>query len=293
MAINLVTKFQPYVDEKFATESKTELMTNQDFDWTGAHTVKVYKISTANMTDYDRQGAGVEISATVEGETVTQTVFPSRFGPIQGLDATTEEFTLKKDRSFTFAVDKLDSDETQMVVESASALERQLREVVIPEIDKYVYNVLCENAGTKPNAVSLTAENILDNIVAGSNALDNAEVPETERVLLVTPDTYLLMKKCKDIIMETEIGADMRLKGVIANLDGANVVKVPANRLPADFGFMIVHPCACVAPKKLEDYRIHQDPPGISGDLVEGRVCYDAFVLDNKVKAIYYQRKTA
>lgn len=293
MAINLVTKFQPYVDEKFATESKTELMTNQDFDWTGAHTVKVYKVSTANMTDYDRQGAGVEISATVDGETVTQTVFPSRFGPIQGLDATTEEFTLKKDRSFTFAIDKLDSDETQMVVESASALERQLREVVIPEIDKYVYNVLCENAGTKPNAVSLTAENILDNIVAGSNALDNAEVPDTERVLLVTPDTYLLMKKCKDIIMETEIGADMRLKGVIANLDGANVVKVPANRLPADFGFMIVHPCACVAPKKLEDYRIHQDPPGISGDLVEGRVCYDAFVLDNKVKAIYYQRKTA
>ncbi len=293
MAINLVTKFQPYVDEKFATESKTELMTNQDFDWTGAHTVKVYKISTANMTDYDRQGAGVEISATVEGETVTQTVFPSRFGPIQGLDATTEEFTLKKDRSFTFAVDKLDSDETQMVVESASALERQLREVVIPEIDKYVYNVLCENAGTKPSAVSLTADNILDCIVAGSNALDNAEVPETERVLLVTPDTYLLMKKCKDIIMETEIGADMRLKGVIANLDGARVVKVPANRLPDDFGFMIVHPCACVAPKKLEDYRIHQDPPGISGDLVEGRVCYDAFVLDNKVKAIYYQRKTA
>ena len=293
MAINLVTKFQPYVDEKFATDSKTELMTNQDFDWTGAHTVKVYKVSTANMTDYDRQGAGVEISATVDGETVTQTVFPSRFGPIQGLDATTEEFTLKKDRSFTFAIDKLDSDETQMVVESASALERQLREVVIPEIDKYVYNVLCENAGTKPNAVSLTAENILDNIVAGSNALDNAEVPDTERVLLVTPDTYLLMKKCKDIIMETEIGADMRLKGVIANLDGANVVKVPANRLPADFGFMIVHPCACVAPKKLEDYRIHQDPPGISGDLVEGRVCYDAFVLDNKVKAIYYQRKTA
>ena len=293
MAINLVTKFQPYVDEKFATESKTELMTNQDFDWTGAHTVKVYKVSTANMTDYDRQGAGVEISATVDGETVTQTVFPSRFGPIQGLDATTEEFTLKKDRSFTFAIDKLDSDETQMVVESASALERQLREVVIPEIDKYVYNVLCENAGTKPTAVNLTAENILDNIVAGSNALDNAEVPDTERVLLVTPDTYLLMKKCKDIIMETEIGADMRLKGVIANLDGANVVKVPANRLPADFGFMIVHPCACVAPKKLEDYRIHQDPPGISGDLVEGRVCYDAFVLDNKVKAIYYQRKTA
>ena len=52
---------------------------------------------------------------------------------------------------------------------------------------------------------------------------------------------------------------------------------------------MISHKSATVAPKKLEEYRTHQDPPGISGELVEGRICYDAFVLDNKAKAIYYQ----
>ena len=52
---------------------------------------------------------------------------------------------------------------------------------------------------------------------------------------------------------------------------------------------MIVHPVATVAPTKLEDYTAHTNPPGISGSLVEGRICYDAFVLDNKAKAIYYQ----
>lgn len=293
MAINLATKFNGYVDEKFATESKTSLVTNQDFDWTGAHTVKVYKVSTAAMGDYDRAGAGVEITSEVDGETVTQTVFPSRFGPIQGLNATTEEFTLNNDKSFTFAVDKLDNDETLQAVEAASALERQLREVVIPMIDSYVFGVLATNAGTKPDAVVLTADNIMDKILAASNALDDAEVPETERVLVVTPDTYMLMKKSGDIIMDTEIGQNMRLKGIVSNLDGAFVMKVPASRLPENFGFMLVHPCACVAPKKLEDYRIHTDPPGISGDLVEGRVCFDAFVLDNKVKAVYYQEKAA
>lgn len=81
----------------------------------------------------------------------------------------------------------------------------------------------------------------------------------------------------------------MRLKGVIGNLDGMAVVKIPASRLPENFGFMIAHPCATVAPTKLEDYKIHQDAPGISGSLVEGRICYDAFVLKNKTKAIYYQ----
>lgn len=40
---------------------------------------------------------------------------------------------------------------------------------------------------------------------------------------------------------------------------------------------------------KLESYKTHEDPPGINGTLVEGRICYDAFVLENKKKAIYYQ----
>lgn len=275
MAISLVTKYLPYVDEMFTKESKKSMLTNQDFSWTGAHTVKVYKITTAEMGDYGRSGP-------TEGNW-------SRYGEIQGLDATTEEFTLKKDRSFTFAIDKLDKDETGNTLAGASALARQVRQVVIPEVDTYVYGVMTAGAGNKPAALALTSENIYTAITDGNTALDNADVPETGRVIIVTPDVYLLMKRCKDITMETDIGNDMRLKGVIANLDGAAVVKVPKTRLPKDFGFMIAHPVATVAPTKLEDYKIHQDPPGISGELVEGRICYDAFVLENKAKAIYYQ----
>ena len=58
MAIDLVEKFLPYVDEQFSTESKKSLLTNTDFSWNGAHTIKVYKITTAAMNDYDRGGPG-------------------------------------------------------------------------------------------------------------------------------------------------------------------------------------------------------------------------------------------
>lgn len=276
--INLVTKFLPLVDEKFTTESKKSLLTNNDYDWTGAHSVKVYKVSTSKMNDYDRSAANVENW--------------SRFGPVAGLDATTEEMTLSKDRSFTFAIDKLDTDETAQQLEAASALERQMREVVIPEVDSYVYGVMCAGAGTKPAALALTAENIFTEINKANAALDNAEVPETGRVIVVTPDVYMLMKQSGDIFLHTDIAEDMRVKGVIAMIDGAKVVKVPAKRLPENFGFMVAHPVATVAPTKLEDYRAHQDPPGISGSLVEGRICYDAFVLDNKKNGIYYQATT-
>lgn len=273
MAIDLITKFLPYVDEVFTTESKKSILTNNDFEWTGAHTVKVYKLTTVGMNDYDRAGAG-------NG---------SRYGDVASLGTSLEEFTLTKDRSFTFAIDKLDKDETAQQVQAASALARQQREVIIPEVDTYVYGVMTAGAGIKPAGKALTAENIYTEIITANNAMDNAEVPETGRVLVVTPDIYLLMKQCKDITMETDIGNDMRLKGVIGLLDGLTIVKVPAVRLPQKFGFMIAHPVATVAPVKLEEYKIHQDPPGISGSLVEGRICYDAFILDNKKKAIYYQ----
>lgn len=278
MAIDLVSKFLPYVDEQFTAESKKSLLTNNDFTWNGAHTVKVYKINTSAMHDYDRAGAGANWS---------------RFGSVAGLDATTEEFTLTKDRSFTFAIDKLDADETAQQLAAASALARQNREVVIPEVDAHVYGVMCANAGHKPAAVALTAENVYTEILKASEALDNAEAPETGRVLVVTPAVYVLMKKCKDITMETDVGNDLRLKGVIGMLDGMDIQKIPANRLPAGFGFLVAHPCATVAPVKLEDFRTHQDPPGISGSLVEGRIVYGAFVLDNKAKAIYYQAQPA
>ena len=278
MSIELTTKYKPYTDEVFAAESKTSLLTNNDIDWTGAKTVKVYKVTTAPMNDYDRAGTGSNWS---------------RYGAVAGLDATTEEFMLKKDRSFTFAIDKLDEDETAQQLAAASALARQQREVVIPEIDKYTYGVMCENAGYKPDPVTINTDTALyTEILKASEALDDAEVPDTGRVLVVTPAIYHMMKIDPYIMLNTDIAENMRLKGVIAMMDGATVVKVPANRLPKDFCFMLCHPCATVAPKKLADTNMHQNPPGISGSLVEGRFCYDAFVLENKAKAIYYQTMT-
>lgn len=279
MAIDLVTKFQPYVDEMFTTESKKSVLTNQDFSWDGAKSIKVYKVTTVGMNDYGRSGPD-------EGNW-------SRYGTVGNLNAPTQTMTMTKDRSFTFIIDKLDENETLAQVAAASALARQLREVTVPEVDAYTYGVMCGAAGTKPTAKALTPENIYSEILAASEALDNAEVPETGRVLVVTPAVYAIMKKDRDIVLESDIGNEMRIKGVIGMIDGIAVQKVPANRLPADFGFMVCHPVATVAPTKLEDYIIHTNPPGVSGSLVEGRICYDAFVLDNKAKAIYYQAQAA
>lgn len=273
MAINLVTKFTDHVDELFTAESKKSLLTNNDYDWTGAHTIKVHKVNTVSMNDYDRAGTGKNTS---------------RFGVLGKVENELEEFTLRKDRSFTFVIDKMDRDETGGVLSGASALARQQREIIIPEVDQYVYAEMAANAGTKVVDVTLTESNIYDEIIKGTELLDDEDVPDTGRVLTVVPEVYRMMKKCPDLSLDCDVTEKQRLNGVIAMVDGMDVVKISKKRMPANAGFMICHPVATVAPTKLEDYRVHQDPPGISGELVEGRIVYDAFVLDNKKKAIYY-----
>ena len=273
MAINLVTKFTDHVDELFTAESKKSLLTNNDYDWTGAHTIKVHKVNTVSMNDYDRAGTGKNTS---------------RFGVLGKVENELEEFTLRKDRSFTFVIDKMDRDETGGVLSGASALARQQREIIIPEVDQYVYAEMAANAGTKVVDVTLTESNIYDEIIKGTELLDDEDVPDTGRVLTVVPEVYRMMKKCPDLSLDCDVTEKQRLSGVIAMVDGMDVVKISKKRMPANAGFMICHPVATVAPTKLEDYRVHQDPPGISGELVEGRIVYDAFVLDNKKKAIYY-----
>ena len=281
MSVELTTKYAPQTDELFKAESKISLLTNTDLDWTGAHAIKLYKISTAPMNDYSRNRS----TEPADSEGL------SRYGKLLDLSATTEELLLKHDRSFIFNVDRLDEDETAGQLEAGTALARELREVVVPEVDTNVYSVMTTGAGHKPAAAALTKSNIYAAVLAASQALDDAEVPETERVLVVTPASYALLKQAVEFD-HTEIGAEMRARGVVAMIDGAAVVKVPAIRLPSKFGFMLAHPSATVAPVKLEDFGIHNDTPLSSGTIVTGRVCYDAFVLDNKKSGIYYQATT-
>ena len=277
MSVELTKKYAPHADELFKTESKLSLLTNTDYDWTGAHSVTVLKISTAKMNDYKRN------ISEFDDDTL------SRFGKILDLDTQQEEMLLKRDRSFIFNIDKLDSDESNGQIAAGSALARQLREVVIPEVDSYVYQVMADGAGTIAEPIALSCENVYDEIIVGSEVLDDAEIPETERVLVTSPKVYRMIKNMNGLQLHCDIVAEQRMRGVVAMLDGMEVIKVPSVRLPADFGFMIAHPSATVAPIKLEDYGTHENTPLSSGTIVTGRIAYDAFVLENKKMGIYYQ----
>ena len=160
--IDYAKQYSGVIDEKFKEGAKTDSLVNKEFDFVGAKTVSVQTVSTASMNDYKRTGS-------------------NRYGAIEDLDVTSQEMTMTKDRSFTFAIDKMDADETKRALEAGKALARQLREVVIPEIDTYRFSKLVEGAGTTKTE-ALTKANIYDAITTATAILDEAEVPEGGRV---------------------------------------------------------------------------------------------------------------
>ena len=265
--IDYAKKYASEVSERFVEGTKTAGLVNQKYDFTGVKTVKVYNVSTAPLNDYKRTGV-------------------NRFGTPAELDATTEEMTMSQEKSFTFVIDAMDKDETGMALEAGTALARQIREVIVPELDRYRFAKMVENAGNEKE-IALDENNIYDVIVEATEILDDAEVPVVGRQLVVSPKAFRLMKQSKDIILDTELSDEQRAKGVIAMIDGLEVNKVPSSRLPENVDMLISHQNATCAPVKLAVYRVMTEVPGIHGALAEGLVYHDAFVLENNKKQIF------
>lgn len=275
MAINLATKFSGAVDEAFTENSKASLVVNSDYDFIGSKSIKIYSVGTAEMNDYGRNTDGT-----------------ARYGTVKDLSTEIQEVSMEKDRSFTFAIDKMDEDETLGALNAGTALARQINEEVIPESDKYVYKKMCDNAGTT-KVETITDNNAYDALATGNATQDEDSVPEQGRVAVVNPIFYKHLKADERAILDTEVGQGMRIKGVVGEMDGALIQKVPSRLFPTGVNFILAHPVATTFAVKLADYKIHEDAPGVSGSLVEGRVYYTAFVRNNKKKAIYVSRVSA
>lgn len=273
MAVNLANKYSKKVDERFKLLSLTDSAVNHEYDWAGVNAINVYSVPTVAMNDYTTSGS-------------------SRYGTATELQNTIQTMTLTRDRSFTFTIDRLNNQDTQMVMESGRALSRQLEEVIVPEIDTYRLSTMSAAAvaNGKSAVVVISASNAYTSLLDAGEALDEDKVPAKGRIAFVKPSFYNFLKLDPSFVKASEIGQKMLINGQVGEVDGVKIVKVPSTYLPANTEFILTHPSATVAANKLSDYKTHNNPPGINGWLVEGRKRYDAFVLNNKVDAIYVHK---
>ncbi len=247
-----------------------------EYDFTGAKTVRVSAPLTVPMNDYTRTGA-------------------NRYGTPTELKDAVQEMTLTQDKSFTLTIDKGNSqDKNDTEAFAKKMLSLQLAERAIPEFDKYALDKLSHKGGTiVGSAIALSKTNIVDRITDGTVFLDDAEIAQNNRTLFVNATAYKLLKLADEFTNVDKIANITLTKGVVGKFDNMTVVKVPKGRWPENVNFIIVQRAAATAPTTIHDAKVHKDPPGISGNLLEGRNYYDCFVIASRAKGVYVDVDTS
>ncbi|MCA9333546.1 N4-gp56 family major capsid protein [Candidatus Saccharibacteria bacterium] len=273
MAQNYAAAHLKVLDERFYTESKTDIIVNKGIrlDFNGKNSVTIYNVDTVAENDYVRSGS-------------------NRFGALVELGTGTQTFTLSQDKSFTFTVDRGNLEDSQMAQEVGKAVKRQVREVSVPATDVYRLSVLTSYAITNTQGVvggTAVAYNTIYSLILAQNAaLSEAEVPEEGRVLFITPTNLNLLKRDPEFMRDCDTSYKDLKKGIVGMVDGLTIVSCPSSYYVTKFEFMIVHESLLVSPTKFNSVRVLDDVQGIDGSVAEGRRYYDAFIPSQKATAV-------
>ena len=286
-AINLVTEYQKKLAEHFSIGSKTDAYAGKAYSFVGVKAIEVFTIDDISLTDYTRAG--------------TDGNGGYRFGSVSDVEDTKQTLTMSKDRGFTKSIDKGNANEQYNIKRAAEVLQMVDKRTIRPEVDKYRLLKWAQGNGlpvghtVQMNATpqALSKSNILEAIFTASAAMSDKLVPTENRVLFIGETEYVKFKLADNVIGGAQLNAEAVKRGFRGTIDGIAIVTVPTAYIPSNCGFIMKYKGATVDPIKLKALRVHKDPPGIDGDLLEGRILYDAFVLDAMRDGVYVYKTYA
>ena len=161
-------------------------------------------------------------------------------------------------------------------------------------MDKYRLAKWAAGAGNEhtPNA-ALTKNTILGAVIDANAMMTEDLVPTENRTIFIGVDYYKLLVQADAIVGNDELGKKAVSKGEVGEVDGCVVKPVPTSWMPAGVAFIIKYKNCTADPVKLKHYDVLEKVQGFDGPVVQGRVYYDAFVLDAKKDGIAVCKTTA
>lgn len=269
--INLVTKFQPLLDEVYKAASLTTDLENSAVKFDGSKTVKVLKLTVPPLGTYTRNSGYTAGSVTADWE----------------------PFTLTQDRGTEFSVDAMDDEETlNMTFGSASG--EFIRSSVTPQVDAYRFAAMAgaEGIGTASAALT-TGDAAIKAINVAMSAMSEAEVPAEGRILYITPtlkgliddlETYKSKECMKKFTKIIEVPQSRFYSAVTIDATGFKKGAEAKN-----LNFMIVDPKAAFAVAKHKKLRVFDPDTNQKRDdyLFQYRLYHDMFVYPQKAAGIY------
>lgn len=299
MSIGYASAYLNMLDGIYKDGAKTAILEANSANWRsnesiGAKSIYVKTITADGLGNYNRS------SGYVDGD----------------VNLVWEAKTFSCDRGRRYKLDTMDALEAKT---QAGELAAEIQRTQInPEIDCYriekMYDAALANSGyTEATLTEDTVVNAIDTAIA---TLDDAEVPQEDRILFVSNTCHNLMKSSGEFFNARLSNVDSSvLNRNIKAFDNMPLIKMPKARFNTNYtlndgttglqtaggmvatgkeiNFMIVSLSAIIAIiKHVSPKLIAPEINGFNdGWLYAHRVYHDLFVLDNKVDGIYAHTK--
>jgi N4-gp56 family major capsid protein len=232
-------------------------------------TVKINSIGTITVGDYTRD-TDIQDPETLTGAQTTLTINQSKY--------------------FNFQVDDIDKAQTnpkimnQAMVESAYALRNVADSFIASTM---VAGVKAENQiGTDESPVVPTANNAIDYLVDLGVKLDENNVPEEGRWVILPPWYHALIEKSPKY-QYTESGQGVITNGIVGRIAGFDVLK--SNNVPnqegAKYKILAGHAIATTYAEQVNDVEAYR-PEKRFADAIKGLHLYGAKVVRPEALAL-------
>lgn len=283
--------FERELAQKYAREliSNELTLSNPGIKFLNAQTIKIPKITVSGYKDHSRTGMGFNSG------TITNDWEPKK---------------LAHDRDIEFAIDPMDIDETNLVLEVANIQNTFETEQAIPEKDSYRFSKLYAEAktyasdGAVVDTTTLTAANILEWFDEQMSKMDDLSVPQEGRIFYVTSAINKLLKSADGITRTMSVGAAGVIDRRVHGLDDVQIKTVPSARFKTKYEFtngctpaaaakqvnaILLHPSCVISRDKYAYMKLFT--PGTDSRtadkyVYQNRYYTDTFLIQNKACGI-------
>ena len=285
-------QFERELQQKYSREliSYDLTQSNPSIKFINAQTIKLPRVALSGYKDHNRNSLGFNTG------TITNDWEPKK---------------LMHDRDIEFALDPMDVDETNLVVEVANIQNVFEEEQAIPEKDSYRFSKLYVEAKTYTSKGAvidntvLSAATVLDWFDTQMEYMDDNSVPSEGRILYVTPAMNKMIKNAQQIQRSINVNSNNgNIDRRVYSLDDVTIKKVPSARFKTKYNFtdgcvpaedakqinmMLVHPSCVVSRDKYAYMKLFT--PGTDSRtadkyVYQNRYYTDTFLIENKACGI-------
>lgn len=289
---NYAEQFERELQQKYSRELTSHALTqsNPGVKFINAQTIKLPRLTLSGYKDHNRNNIGFNAG------TIANDWEPKK---------------LSHDRDIEFALDPMDIDETNLVIEIANIQNIFETEQAIPEKDSYRYSKLYSEAKTYSSKgavidnTPLTTANILEWFDNQMEKMDDNSVPSEGRILYVTPAVNKLLKNAEGLTRNIDVNSNNgKIDRRVYSLDDVTIVKVPSSRFKTKYNFtngcvaagdakqinmILIHP-SCVVSRDKYAY-MNLFTPGTDSRtadkyIYQNRYYTDTFLIENKACGI-------